>query len=346
MRKLLLLSSDDRRRYVEDIQTALASPDGALIQFRYREQWVTSTVQRAVPNHGLEGADAILGFVADVTTPDPFMVPIRYARITEAAYVADMCIFKLRIGGYVDLAAYPKTLQAIVDVTRSFIDTMKENESGVFHPVTSSQPLLPEEVKDDVPASWLAAARRLAVHPTFKHSYFLRVDPVETHTQEQLRFSSDGRIEAVDGHSLRVVANFFGEQYAPDAQFKLTCSADGTNLRVASDETYDVELRYDSVEFWLHPAAQKFDTLSRVTVSLTRGNGGEAAVPAHVRIPLVVKPSKSRLVWRVLTTGLGAALVAFPAIIGTESLTELRIAAGVAGAALLAYGAAVFGSSK
>jgi uncharacterized protein YigA (DUF484 family) len=44
MKSLLLLSSDDRRRYAEDIQTVLAAPAGAIVQFRYGEKWVKPTL--------------------------------------------------------------------------------------------------------------------------------------------------------------------------------------------------------------------------------------------------------------------------------------------------------------
>lgn len=344
MKSLLLLSSDDRRRYAEDIQTVLAAPAGAMIQFRYRQKWVSPTLQRAVASHHTEGLTAILGFVG---SGDPFVLPIRYAKVAKAECVADMYIFKLRIGGYANLEPhYPKlTLADIVETSRLTMSQLT-SENGAFYPATSTFPQMPEEVPDDVPERWLATARRLALHPTFEKSYFLLVAPVETQRGKELEFDDEGRVKAVDGQSLRIVANIFGEKYAPEAEFKLTCTPDGTNLRAASDEVYHVALRYDSVEFWLHLAALNYDTLSRMTISLASDRPEAKSIPAHVRIPLVVSRSRSRIFRRWIAASSGAVLVALPAILGDNSPLALRIVAALVGAGLLAVSGAVLSSPK
>jgi len=344
MKSLLLLSSDDRRRYAEDIQTVLAAPAGAVVQFRYREKWVEPTVQRAVPNREVQGLPAVLGFIGSGS--DTFVLPLRYATVAKAEYVADMFIFKLRIGGYVNLQQYPLSLADIVAMSQVTVNQLKMNGSSAFYPATSSFPQMPEEVTDELPERWLATARRLALHPTFKNSYFLRVAPVETKRDKVLRFDEQGQVETIDGQSLRIVTNIFAEQYFPDANFKLTCTPGGTGLRVASDEVYHVALRYDRVEFWLHLADQNFDTLSRVTISLASESGSAKTIPAHVRLPLIVSRSRSRVMRRWTAASSGAVLVALPAILGDDSPLALRIVAALVGAGLLALSGAVLSSPR
>lgn len=345
MKSLLLLSSDDRRRYAEDVQTALALPVGAPLQFRYREQLVTPTLQRAVPSHQAEGLPAILGFIGHDRTV-PFVLPVRYATVAKAEYVADMFIFKLRLGGYVNMQPFPLSKSELEAKSRELISQLDANGSGRFYPASSDFPQMPEEVTDDIPDRWLATARRLALHPTFANSYFLRVAPVETQHGKELEFGPDGRIEAVDGQSLRIVTNLFSEQYAPDADFKLTCAADDANLRVASDDVYQVSLRYDSVEFWLHSAPQTYDTYSRVKISLASEKAGALTMPANVPLDLVIRRSKSRTFRRWIAASAGAVLVALPAILGPGSPIQMRIAAALVGAGLLAFSGAVLSSPK
>jgi hypothetical protein len=339
MKGLLLLSSDNRRRYAEDVQTILALPRGATVQFRYRERWLTPSLQRAVATHEVVGLPAVLGFVADSSGENPFILPVRHATVAEAVVVADMFVFKLRVGGYANLEQFPHSFEEIVDWSRPVVSQLTMNETGFFHPATASFPPMPEEVFDDVPERWLATARRLAVHPTFRDSYFLRVEPVETRAHKQLAFDRDGRLATVDNDSLRIRTHIFSEQYHPDAEYKLICSTDGTNMRVASDEVYVVALRYDQVEFWLHPPGQNYDTFSRVRISLASEKSSAATIAANVQLQLVVRRSKSRVLGRWAVASVGAVLVAMPTILGADSSIGARIASALLGAALLAGGA-------
>ncbi|MEI8406191.1 MULTISPECIES: hypothetical protein [unclassified Kribbella] len=343
MVSFLLLSSDDRRRYAEDIQTVLAAPVGSVIQFRYDQKWVTPGLQAAVRDRQAKGSSALLGFSSS-RSADPFVLPVRYATVVEAECVAEMYIFKLRIGGYPDLDGYPTSLPELVELSR--VTKGELTTDTVFRPATATFPPMPAEVTDRMDERWLGIARRLALHPTFQKSYFLRVAPIETKRNKVLRFDQDGQIETIDGQSLRVVTYIFAEQYASDAGFKLACTPGGTSLRNASDEVYDVALRYDRVEFWLHLAAENFDTLSRVTISLASENAAATTIPAYVRLPLVVSRSKTRMFRRLGAASTGAVLVALPAILGDDSPLAFRIVAALVGAGLLAVSGAAFSSSS
>lgn len=252
--------------------------------------------------------------------------------------MADMVIFQLRVRGYPNLDLYPRTFDELVEMSRGVIGQMKRNARGRFYSATSTFPAMPDEVLEDAPKRWLSVARLLTLHPTFQDSYFLRVAPVET-TRRELVFDSEGRITTVDDGSLRITTYIFAEKHHPDAEFKLTCRTDGTNLRVASDKEYRVALRYDSVEFWLHPAGQNYDTSSLVTISLASEKNGARTVAANVRLPLLVTRSRTRLLRRWMVASTGAVLVSMPMILGSGTSLEVRIAAALVGAGLLASGA-------
>ncbi|WP_405066134.1 hypothetical protein OG558_30820 [Kribbella sp. NBC_01510] len=346
MESLLLLSSDGRRRYAEDVQTVLAAPHGAVVQFRYPLRWVAPPLRRAVLSRKANSLPAVLGFHSTVTDSEPFVLPIRHATVAMADYIADWFVFQLRVGGYVDLRQYQLSLPGIVARSRELISRLPVTPEGALYSATSDPAQLPEEVGADAADRWITAARRLALHPSFENSYFLRVAAVETQRGKDVRFDATGRLQTVDGLSLRIVTNIYGKEYAPDAEFKLTCATDGTNVRVASEDVYHVAVKYDLVEFWLHLAAQSYNIYSRVTISLASDKAETLAIPAHVRLPLVVTRSKSRVFRRWAVACAGAVLVALPSILGPESPLQVRIGVALAGAGLLALSGAVLSSPK
>lgn len=343
--RLLLLSSDIRRRYAEDILTALALPPGATIQFRYGAEYVVSALQRSVANGSIVSAQAILAFVGDAESEQPFVLPVRFATVMQAVCLADIFTFKLRIGSYVDLDQYGLTVEDVSAVSKIFLSKVG-SANGKFYPALSTFPDMHLEEAVDAPQHWLGAARRLSMHETFKYSYFMRIDTPVTQDGRALEFNKDGRLQVVDQQSVRIPTSFYAERYEPLAKPMLSCSTDGTFLRVSSDEQYEISHRYDSIEFWLHPAALSFDALSRVTISLSSQTSRDQLLPAHARLPVVVRRSKSRLLARVVTTAFGALLVALPAILGSGSPLQVRILSAVLGAALLAIAAVVLGSAK
>jgi hypothetical protein len=203
---------------------------------------------------------------------------------------------------------------------------------------------MPEETVDDLPQAWREVSRRLAAHPTYQSSYLLRVDQVETERGSSVPFNADGRLEVVDGESLRIVASHYAASYSSDSGVKLTCCADGTNLSVASDAAYEVAHRYDSVEFWLHVTAQTFDVLSHITVRLASEATASLAIPAAVSIPVVVRRSVSRAMLRWIVAAAGALMAALPNVTDFGLPWPFKVGAFAAGAGLAAFGAIFLGS--
>ncbi|MFD9564065.1 hypothetical protein [Streptomyces sp. NPDC059994] len=143
----------------------------------------------------------------------------------------------------------------------------------------------------------------------------------------------------------RLPVSFYSQHYTEIPKISLTCSTDGRFLRVSSDDSHDVALRYDSTEFWLQPDAASFDALTHVTIRL----GPEEAVTtpvAAVRLPVIIKHSRMRLISRVAISALGAFLVATPAILGADSPLTLRILLAVIGAATLSAATIVMGRPR
>jgi hypothetical protein len=341
---LLLLSSNIRRRYAEDILTALALPEGAVIQFRYDAEYVAPTLQQKVANKEIIDCQALLYFIADESSPSPFLMPVRVATVTHAENVADMFVLRLRALGYPDLSDSPLELTEICQESKKFHDKLVQ-ANGRYYPAITKFPNPHLNTGADRAQMWTSIVRRLAHHPTFHNAYFVRVDPPLASSHRAVSFDGQGYLHLRDGQSIKLPISFYSEKYSESSRTSLSCSTDGTFLRVSSDDTYDVALRYDSVEFWLQPRTEAFDALSRVTIRLAYGLPAETSeatpLTTNAHFPVVVKRSRSRLALRITASAVGAFLVALPAILGQHSSLQLRIVAAVVGALLLAFAAIV-----
>ncbi|WP_143074942.1 hypothetical protein [Streptomyces mangrovisoli] len=336
--QVLLLSSNVRRRYAEDILTALALPRGATVQFRYEAQYVAPSLQQKVANGTIIQQRALIGFVADAESPtDAYLLPVRVAEIVAAECVAEVFLFKLRVTDHVDLDDYSLSRAEIATESRKAIDKIKEG-NGVYYPALLKFPTFPIRTSGDQAQLWISVARRLALHPYFEKTYFMRVDqPVHLTSAHEFTFGSEGRLSLGDLQPARLPVSFYAQHYVEAPKIALTCETDGRFLRISSDASHDVALRYDSTEFWLQPDASSFDALTHVTIRLGPEDNGAIPVTS-VTFPVIIKHSRVRLVSRVIISALGAFLVAAPAILGLHSSLALRIVLAVAGSAALSTG--------
>ena len=320
----------------------MALPQGAVIQFRYEADYVAPALQQIVANGKILGQTAVLGFIADAESAKPFVMPIRIATITHAENVADMFILRLRVGDYPDSGDSPMNLPEIYMESVKFYSKLVQANGGHYYPATVKFPNMHLSSTDDSPQKWIGIVRRLALHATFATSYFVRIDPPISASHQKVSFDKFGTLRLSDGQSIKVPVSFYSTQYSEGTRVVLSCATDGTFLKVSSDDTYDVALRYDSVEFWLQPRTEAFDALARATIRLTcdpPNNGGNTPLPltTNTYFPVVVVRSRSRLAFKVAASTIGAFLVALPAILGQSSSLRLRVLVAVLGALLLSY---------
>jgi hypothetical protein len=339
---VLLLSSNLRRRYAEDILTALSLPPGALLQFRYDAEYVAPHLQASIADGSVIGQRALIAFVADVEDPEPLLVPVRMASVVLAENIADMIVLRLCVSDYANLEDQPLAANELKAASKAWLDKLREKNGGRYFPAVTKFPDFRIHESSDRAQQWLGIARRLSLHNTFANSYFVRVDDPLLVTGKKLSFDEQGRLSLSDRQSGKLQVSFYSQKYSDDVPRTLSCATDGTFLRISSDDTYDVALRYDSVEFWLQPSTTSFDSLARVTIRLggpaeESTTTGSRALTTNVRFPVVVRRSRSRLLIRVTSSAIGALLVALPAILGQNSSLRLRILSAVIGAGLIAY---------
>ncbi|ETK37720.1 hypothetical protein MPTA5024_02495 [Microbispora sp. ATCC PTA-5024] len=350
---VLLLSSNVRRRYAEDILSTLALPRGAAIQFRYEADYVAGGLLQAVANGSAVGRRCLVAFMADVETPQetPFVVPVRFAAVVAADCVADMVVFRLRAGDFANLEEFPLAQTEIRARGRWFVDKLTEAHNGRFYPATARFPdLHVHERQGDEAYLWLEVARRLARHPTFRSSYFVRTEEPLLNDRFRAPLDAAGRLRLSDGDSVKLRVGFYSDSYS-DTVRRLACATAGTFLTVSSDASYEVAHRYDTVEFWLRPEILGFDALTRVTITLAADGREDQERPGDslttsAGFPVVVRRSRPRLLLRVSASSAGAFLVALPAVLGPSFPLHWRVLCAVTGAALLAVATIVISHPK
>ncbi len=343
---VLLLSSNLRRRYAEDILTALSLPRGALLRFRYEAEYVAPDLQTCIADGSVIGRRTVIAFVADADGSEPFLIPIRLASVVRTEKVADMIVLQLSVEDYANLEDLPLTAPELASAGKAWLDKLRERNGGRYFPAVTKFPDLHIHDGGDDDAKWLGIARRLSMHETFANSYFMRVAQPLLGNGTAMGFDRKGRLVISDRLSARLPVVFYSKKYSDDVPRTLSCTTDGTFLRVSSDDAYDVASRYDSVEFWLQPETMSFDAMTRVTLRLggpqaENTASGSRALTTHAWFPVIVRRSRSRLSFRVGSSIAGAFLVAVPAILGQDSPLQVRILAAFAGAACIAYSTVV-----
>jgi hypothetical protein len=99
---IVLLSSDSRPRYSDDIIRILAMPRGGQVQLRYGAALLSGDVQKHVAREHLAGEAALVCFVAGSNAPMPFaLVPVRFVTIIRAEKVGTSYIFTVAADAFV-----------------------------------------------------------------------------------------------------------------------------------------------------------------------------------------------------------------------------------------------------
>lgn len=99
---IVLLSSDVRPRYSDDIIRILALPRGGQLQLRYGAPLIAADVQGRVPREQLAGEAALVCFVANANAPIPFaLIPVRFVTIIRAEKVGTSYIFTVAADAFV-----------------------------------------------------------------------------------------------------------------------------------------------------------------------------------------------------------------------------------------------------
>ncbi|MDF5751762.1 hypothetical protein [Spongiactinospora sp. TRM90649] len=291
-------------------------------------------LRRWVADRSVVGRSCVVAFVADRQSGSPFLLPVRHALVADAECAAGVCVFRLRMGDYTDLDDYPVTEDELRAEGHRYLDQLIALNDGQFYLATGCFPSrsMANDGMHSGPARWAGAAGRLAQHPTFRDSYFIRIDEPVLDRGGPVPFDEQGRLLLSDRRAVRLKVWFRTHGSVEGDERRLSCVTDGAHLRISFEDFCDIGSPYDAVEFWLQPSPVGFDALTRVTVA----HGREGEHPEiSAGFPVVVRRSRSRLLTRVTLSALGAFMIGLPAIVGADSPLLVRVLFAIVGTALL-----------
>lgn len=337
----LFLSSDARRRYAQDVLTALALPPGAVLQFRYTRDYVDPALRDACSTGAVVGRRCVLAYVSQRNAPVQHLVPVRYATVVGIQIVADLYVFRFRLDSYPDLDEWSLDPGRLSEAARNSIDDMMKRNRGVFYNASFRAPRMPfeMEVAEDQGTGWIQIARRLAAVSVFHSCHFVQVGPLRADDGKVLTLDERGEVTLTEGQSVSVRMTYYCDDY-DDVPKQIDAETLGDHVRIVSAATLPVSSRFDNVEFRLHAQPVASRSFSRFQVTMTASDP-EHDMPTVVDFPVTVRPSRRDLFGRVVASGVGALAVATPAILGPGSPLGLRIALAGAGAALIAVSTTV-----
>ncbi len=267
------------------------------------------------------------------------MVPVRLVTVLNTRRVANMVVFTLRLGDYPGVTRH-KSFAELASNGKRYLDELISENDGTYFPVTTAVPPLANDPPENQDDAWIAIARNLALVPLLANACFIRVEGVYDASDQHLRLAADGSLTLREERAAHVRFSYFTGVQDDAAALEIACTTDGERVKVISDAVLPLGLRYDVDQFALYAGAVAVPSWSRLILQVrseTRSDGSATnnLVPVRVAFPLAVRPARRERLFRIALSGLGAILVAMPAILAKDVPVGWRIGLAAAGAACL-----------
>jgi len=368
---IVLLSSDFRPRYSDDIIRILALPRGGQLQLRYGAPLLTAEVQGRVPREQLAGEAALVCFVADANAPTPFaLVPVRFVTIIRAEKVGTSYIFTVAADAFVTALTDAKIRAAAssIDQQRLPAPPGASPTAGEIFAFSGTQAW--REHKSLSLDTFEAAAERLAAHTTFnapRSAFFtvVRVSEVRARswfgTWPQPRKLNQGAFDLRAGkryecevYCLRLYEPPKAVPIKPNPGFVFTtiastspkpslgAEANDSWVQFGSAKRSIIDSRYDVKRFLFEAEPDVIRRVSGIRLFLTEGlDESSTDYRQDITLPLIFRGS---IFWAIIRAILIGIATAGPSMIAINAAGKLNAGAVAAVIALgaLAGAAAIF----
>ena len=186
---ILALSSGARKRYREDILRVMAQPNGALIDFRYLEKWVSDEIVESRGSLASVPEFAVLAYLQ--TKPDIQIVPIRAAKVESIEIFANLWIFRFELLDFIKPSfpekAFQRELEAL-GISLPYHDPNYDSVQGKFCLKAPNPEALVKT--NSVGEDWLSLANLLSKKDDFKKSIILNIEGVYGDRGEKAKFEN------------------------------------------------------------------------------------------------------------------------------------------------------------
>ncbi|HVL68771.1 MAG TPA: hypothetical protein VM364_16025 [Vicinamibacterales bacterium] len=348
-----LYSSNQSRLYEQDILDVLAAPRGSVRQFRYEEGWLAPSLRDRVED--AQGTDALIHFSLQQEEKyhDAVVIPVRWARIQEAAVSGGVCTLQLRMAGWCSLKA-PRvngridfdSKEARDDKTRivkSYQEWLRACNAprpydywAGLGPTVSNEEGVFEQAEDGLLFRY--CSQYLRATRSFTSARFYRIKTVRTFVgsseeSRELEADDDGIFGVTGGRTLIVELAHF-QPVLPQSPERVRVATDGRNVLLIGKPEFEIASRYDVVSIELH-VVEPSTTQAQETAVLIEPDG--SMFGARIRLRLRVLRSAMRTATGVTGAALAAVLLGLPTVLPmADSLKALSIAAATVLTAMLA----------
>lgn len=370
---IVLLSSDFRPRYSDDIIRLLALPKGGQLQLRYSAPLLAADIKTRVPREQLAGEPALVCFVADANAVAPFaLVAVRFVTIIRAEKVGTSYLFTVAADAFVS-----GLTDAMIRLGASATDRQKlpappgsSPNAGTAFAFASDEPW--REHRSFSLDTFESTADRLAAHTTFnspRSAFFtvVRVSEVRARSwfgtwprackldQGAFDLKAGKRYEC-EVYCLRLYepprpvplkANpgFVITTVAPSKP-SLGVEANDTWVQFGSGKRSIIDSRYDVKRFLFEAEPDVIRRASGIRLFLTEGlDESSTDYQQDITLPLIFRGS---IIWAVIRALLIGIATAGPSMIAINAAGKLNPGAVAAVIALgaLAGAAAIFPSIR
>jgi hypothetical protein len=285
---ILLLGSNYKREYISDIVEALGAPDGFVIHFRYRKQWVQPLLWDDLPLKGRyseAGERAKLSKISTLRTLIIFLFcepdrswqhayPIRFAKISECYKTgddpSDIAHFYLSISNYCVVKS-ECLLQELTDLNRidkkyfvarrpalpkQTVESSDDNSESAFHQLIHSLD----------PLHFAAIEDRTQYFPIFHFVYGFR----EAMSKEIQKYCNGYKLIEGKEYILETSIRFFSDRHpATGSSIKLLCYE--KRFENKQELQMPVTTYYDEFAWRLVPSAVVDNRTTTVTLETNIG---------------------------------------------------------------------------
>lgn len=328
---IILMSSDGRFKYIEDIFCAVALPAGTAIQFRYENKYIPGDILGDLLKLGRMGRRSLLVFKG-IIGDGIVIVPVRWAKITAVKKIGDFVVIRLVVEGYPIFNSQCR--DGKIETIKSCSDAyFAQMPSGLKEfPVCASQIGFVNHDQGYDTEHWLSIVKYLSAHKSFDGLHFLRIGVFKSAGNES-NVDSAGVVDLSEESYVEVPIEFYADRF--DSEEELSIAGDEDIIRLASGGIHHLRSRYDSISSLLH--VRRVEGITRTVIRLNlKSHDPEREFIITVPISVHRKPF---IYWRgMIIPFFGAILIAVQDFLRSDVDINIKIFLIIIGALLIAAG--------
>jgi hypothetical protein len=342
-----LFSSESTVQYKKDIFSALSMPRDSVFQFRYQAQHVDESVKSDFINTtSVRGKKALIAFRSGALNDNDniFIVPVRWAEITEVKLVSDV------YNVYFKLKGYPSFSQSFRNTCTSFsgLNTYAKNYFESHNTVIALQSVqldavdLNDDGKERDSTNWRSIVELLVTIPTYSNYHFLKCSgfysriikaPNGFNQKKYNTIRDDGMTYLTEGKCAYIDIEYYSKIYEPNLRRQIEVFLDGNCIRKAKGIKTYLESRYGSVSLGFQPKISANNTVTEIVVCTT--SDPIDVIQTELTFPIIIRKNRTYKLLKALIMCIGAGLIALPGILGSCVPLGWNIASALSGVVVM-----------